>query len=331
MEYRQLGNSDVKVSAITLGTWAIGGWMWGGTDETEAIAAIETSLDHGVTSIDTAPVYGYGRSEEIVGKAIAGKPRDQLQLLTKYCLRWDDTEGEFHFEWTDNSGETKQIYKNARPESIIFECEQCLRRLGTDYLDLFQCHWRDNTTPVEITAEAVDKLIQQGKVRAGGVSNFTVEEIRAYTSVAPLASIQPPFSMVNREAEADLLPHCRENNIGVVVYSPLQRGLLSGKFTEDYEFKGDDHRASSPFFQPENLKKVNAFLNTIKPLADAHDATLAQLVIAWTIRQPGITAALVGARNPKQAVENADAGKIALSDTDLATIDAELAKLDLDV
>ncbi len=330
MEYRQLGSSDVKVSAITLGTWAIGGWMWGGTDEAEAIAAIETSIDHGVTSIDTAPVYGYGRSEEIVGKAIAGKPRDQLQILTKYCLRWDDTEGEFHFEWTDNSGETKQIYKNGRPESIIFECEQCLRRLGTDYIDVFQCHWRDNTTPVEITAEAVDKLIQQGKVRAGGVSNFTVDEINAYTSVAPLGCIQPPYSMVKRDADLALLPHCRENNIGVVVYSPLQTGLLTGKFKEDHQFTGDDHRAASPFFQPANLKKINAFLATIKPIADAHNATLAQLVIAWTIHQPGITAALVGARNPKQAIENADAGKIALSDAELATINGELATLDLD-
>jgi aryl-alcohol dehydrogenase-like predicted oxidoreductase len=331
MEYRQLGQSDVKVSAITLGTWAIGGWMWGGTDEAEAIAAIQASLDAGVTSIDTAPVYGYGVSEEIVGKAVAGRPRDSYELLTKYCLRWDDTEGEFHFEWTDNSGETKKIYKNARPESIIFECEQCLRRLGTDYLDLFQCHWRDNTTPVEVTAEAVATLIEQGKVRAAGVSNFTVEEMVAYNSTAPLASNQPPYSMVMRDIEVDVLPYCRENGIGTIAYSSLQRGLLTGKFTADHKFSGDDHRAQSPLFQGENLAKVNAFLDTIRPIADGHNATLAQLVIAWTIRQPGITAALVGARNPKQALENAHAGELQLTAEELSAIDVELAQLELDV
>jgi len=328
MDARRLGDSDVTVTPVTLGTWAIGGWMWGGTDERQAVDAIRAALDAGVTSIDTAAIYGFGLSEELVGRAIAGR-RDEVQILTKYGLRWDSDEGTEYFETTDRDGRRREVRKNARPDSVVYECEQSLRRLGTDCIDLYQCHWRDVSTPVADTMEAVAKLLEQGKIRAAGVSNFSVEEIEAARKVVPIASDQPPYSMLLRDAENDILPYCREHNIGVIVYSPLQRGLLTGKITEDYQFGPGDHRAGSKLFQPENVRRVNAFLDDIRPIAEAHDATLGQLVIHWTLRRPGVTAALVGARNPKQATENAKAAELEISDDELRQIDERLEGLEL--
>jgi len=328
MDARRLGDSDVMVTPVTLGTWAIGGWMWGGTDERQAVDAIRAALDAGVTSIDTAAIYGFGLSEELVGRAIAGR-RDEVQILTKYGLRWDSDEGTEYFETTDRDGRRREVRKNARPDSVVYECEQSLRRLGTDCIDLYQCHWRDVSTPVADTMEAVAKLLEQGKIRAAGVSNFSVEEIEAARKVVPIASDQPPYSMLLRDAENDILPYCREHNIGVIVYSPLQRGLLTGKITEDYQFGPGDHRAGSKLFQPENVRRVNAFLDDIRPIAEAHDATLGQLVIHWTLRRPGVTAALVGARNPKQATENAKAAELEISDDELRQIDERLEGLEL--
>lgn len=325
MEFRKLGESDLEVSTIIFGAWAIGGWMWGGAEENDSIAAIHASIDGGATSIDTAAVYGYGRSEEIVAKAIAGK-RDKVQLLTKYGLRWNATEGEHFFDWSDE-GETKNIYKNARKSSIIKECEDSLRRLKTDYIDLYQCHWRDNSTPVEETMEAMNDLIKQGKIRAAGVSNFTAGDIASARTICPVASNQPPYSMVVRDIEKDIVPYCLEHNVGLIVYSPLQRGLLTGKFKADVQFKEGDHRANQMHFKPENIKRTNAFLERIKPIADAHDASLGQLVIAWTIARPGITSAIVGARDAQQTKENLKAQNIKLSAEEMSQINNELESL----
>lgn len=325
MEFRKLGESDLVVSTIIFGAWAIGGWMWGGAEEKDSISAIHASIDGGATSIDTAAVYGYGRSEEIVAKAIAGK-RDKVQILTKYGLRWDATEGEHFFDWSDE-GETKNIYKNARKGSIIKECEDSLRRLKTDYIDLYQCHWRDNSTPVEETMEAMNELIKQGKIRAAGVSNFTAADIAKARTVCPVASNQPPYSMVVRDIEKEIVPYCLEHNVGLIVYSPLQRGLLIGKFKPDVQFKEGDHRANQIHFKPENIKRTNVFLERIKPIADAHDASLGQLVIAWTIARPGITSAIVGARDAQQTKENLKAQNIKLSAEDMSQINKELESL----
>jgi|AGTN01.2.fsa_nt_gi Predicted oxidoreductases (related to aryl-alcohol dehydrogenases) len=327
METRKLGASDLHVSTIIFGAWAIGGWMWGGAEESDAIEAIHASIDAGVTSIDTAAVYGYGVSEEIVAKAIKSK-RDKVQLLTKYGLRWNATEGEHHFTWTDKHG-VKEVYKNARKDSIIYECENSLRRLQTDHIDLYQCHWRDQTTPLEETMEAMNQLIKEGKVLAAGVSNFTADDIEAANKICPIASDQPPYSMVLRDIEKDVLPFCHEHNIGVIVYSPLQRGLLTGKFSPDSKFKDGDHRASHLYFQPENIRRVNSFLQKIKPIADKHNASLAQLAVAWTIAQPGVTAALVGARDAQQSKENLKGAEIKLSTDDLKEIRKELESLEL--
>ena len=330
MKYRKLGETDIDVSVVTFGAWAIGGWLWGGQDEADAIDAIHTALDAGITSFDTAAVYGFGRSEELLGKVLAGR-RDRVRIFTKYGLRWDRPgEGTLRFDTRDNEGNPVSVMRNARPDSVIEECERSLKRLNTDYIDLYQCHWPDPTTPIEDTMGAIAKLIEQGKVRASGVSNYTVEQMERAHAVVPLAASQPPFSMVNRKAERDVIPWCIEHNVGVVPYSPLQRGLLTGKITEDYEFGEGDHRADNPYFRPENVRAVNAFLDQIEPIAERHNATLAQLVIAWTIARPGITSPLVGARNRKQARENAAAADIELSEKETSRINELLSCVELE-
>lgn len=332
MTYRKLGKSDVEISAITFGAWAVGGWMWGGTDEEQSIAAIRQAVELGVTTIDTAAVYGFGRSEEIVAKAIAPYKRDDLQILTKFGLRWDITEpAPKRWDTTGRDGKPVTVSHWAKADGIIHECEQSLKRLNTDYIDVFQQHWPDPGTPVEESAIALTKLIEQGKIRAAGESNFPAELLDEISRQVPIASNQPPYSMVNRGIEKDVLPYCMENDIATIVYSPLQRGLLTGKITDGYEFKGDDHRANSPLFKGENLRRVNAFLNEIRPIAQAHSATLAQLVISWTLNRPGITAVLVGARNPQQAEENANALGLELTETETAEINEKLDDLELTV
>jgi aryl-alcohol dehydrogenase-like predicted oxidoreductase len=325
MEYRQLGESGLSVSAITFGAWAIGGWMWGGAERKDAVAAIRASYEEGVTSIDTAPVYGQGLSEEIVGEALQGIPRDKVQILTKYGMRWDEKKGEFGFKSKDNSGKALEIYKYAGGESIIRECEDSLRRLQTDYIDLYQIHWPDSTTPVEETMEAVAGLLQQGKIRAAGVCNYNRELMKHAETTISLASDQVPFSMVNRGIEKELVPWCIENKKAILAYSPLQRGLLTGKIRPGHSFGDGDTRADSKFYQPENLTRINAFLDTLRPLAASKNASLSQLVIRWTIERPGITIALVGARNAGQAVENARGIDVKLSMEEIAFIDRQLA------
>jgi len=326
MEFRQIGKSNVKASALTFGAWAIGGAMWGGTDEKKSIEAIHASIDAGITSIDTAPVYGFGKSEELVAKAISGK-RDKVQLLTKFGLRWDATEGEHFFDLKD-SGKSYPIYRNAKKKSVIAECENSLKRLKTDYIDLYQCHWRDHTTPLEETMSALEQLLKEGKILAAGVSNFNVQEIEQSNKIITIASNQPPYSMVIRDIEKDILPYCRQHQIGIIVYSPLQRGLLTGKFKPDHKFAPGDHRANLAEFQPDYIRRVDAFLDKLKPIAGKYQATLGQLVLNWTIQQPGVTVALVGARDAQQAEENARAASLKVSQEDIVQINQLLQSLE---
>lgn len=329
METRKLGRSDVKVTVITFGAWAIGGWMWGGADRKEAVEAIKASLDHGVTSIDTAPAYGQGLSEEICGEAIRGTDRTKIQLLTKYGLSWDTTKGEFFFKSQDSKGKNLMIHKLASKESIMKECENSLKRLGTDYIDLYQIHWPDSTTPVSETMEAMQRLMEQGKIKAAGVCNYSLELMKEAEKTIPLTSNQVPYSMVYRDIEKEVVPDARKNNIAIIAYSPLQRGLLTGKIKPGHRFNEGDTRDGNRFYSDENISLVNAFLDKLGPLAKAKKATIGQLVIRWTIEQPGITIALVGARNATQAIENAKAGDIKLSSEELVFITGELAKLKL--
>ena len=316
---REIGRSGVAASAVGLGTWAIGGWMWGGTDEAQSIAAIQASLDAGVTLIDTAPAYGLGRSEEIVGKAIAGR-RDKAVIATKCGLVWHTQNGKHFF---DQDG--KPVHRYLGRDSIIHEVEQSLRRLGTDYIDLYITHWQDVTTPIEETVRALEELKAAGKIRAIGASNVDRSELRQYIQTGSLDAIQERFSMIDRGIEADLLPLTVQNGVSTLSYSSLALGLLSGTIGPDRIFSGDDQRKDNPRFSVANRQKAKDFSEVIRPVAELHGASVAQVVIAWTLAQPGVTFALCGARNPAQALDNARAGTIRLDTADLAAIDTAIA------
>lgn len=321
MQMRQLGQSDVKVSPVIFGAWAIGGWMWGGSEEKESIAAIRASVEAGANTIDTAAVYGMGYSEELVGRAIKGI-RDKVIIATKCGMRWDTPEGTDPWQQKDNQGRDITIRKNSRRDSIIHECELSLKRLGVETIDLYQIHWPDTSTPGEESMKAMVQLKEQGKIRAIGVSNYDAKWLGDAMKVAPLASDQPPYSLIQRKIEKEILPFCRQHNIGVIVYSPLERGLLAGAVSPDRKFPPGDHRAGHKYFTVENRKRVLAALEKIKPIAHRHGASLAQLAINWTVHEPGITAALVGARNAEQATHNAQAMQFKLTDDERAQIRA---------
>ena len=303
MEYRTLAHTDLTLSAITFGSWAAGGWMWGKSNRDEAVKAIKAAYDGGVTSIDTAPIYGQGESERIVGEAIRGIPRDQVQILTKFGMRWDLPQGEFAFKSKDNQDNPIDIYKYAGKESVIKECEDSLRRLGTDYIDLYQIHWPDATTPLSETFEAVERLIEQGKVRYAGVCNYDAALLEDAAKLIDLVSDQIPYSMVNRGMDRDIIPYCIRNEKSVIAYSPLERGLLTGKMQPGYRFAEGDHRKENPFFTDESIKRTNA------------------------IEHPGITVALVGARNPEQAIQNAKAADIILTPEELQFINQQIDQM----
>ncbi len=330
MIYRELSNSNIKISAIVCGTWAIGGWMWGKTDVKESIAAIQKSYEMGVTSIDTAAAYGFGLSEEIIAKATKGK-RDKYQIFTKCGLRWNFKKGTYFFDTINNDKKNVEMYKYSGKESIIEECENSLKRLKTDYIDLYQIHWPDESTPLEDTMEVFDKLIKEGKIRAAGVSNFNIEQMQQCEKKIKLSSNQIPYSMLNRTNDNDIIPYCIKNKTGILVYSPMQRGLLTGKITPDYKFPEGDNRGTSKYFKKENIEKTNNFLNKIKYIAEEKNITLGQLVINWTIQKEGVTGVLVGARNPKQAEENAKSCDFMLSKEEIDIINKYLMELKLDL
>jgi len=311
---RTIGASGISASAIGLGTWAIGGWMWGGTDEAQSIDTIRASIDEGVSLIDTAPAYGKGLSEEIVGKAIKGR-RDKVVLATKLGLVWHTKKGNHFFDY-----DGAPVHRYLGADSIVNEVEQSLRRLGTDHIDHYITHWQDPTTPVTETMEALDRLKTQGKIRSIGASNVSVADVEAYLAAGQLDAVQQEYSMVARDMEQDLLPFCADNNVSVLSYSSLALGLLSGKIGPDRVFTGDDQRKDNPRFSLGNRRKVAALMEAIRPIAEAHDAGEAQIVIAWTLQQPGITFSLCGARSPQQARENAQAGRIRLSGQEINQI-----------
>ncbi|MGF1694132.1 aldo/keto reductase [Vibrio kyushuensis] len=317
MKKREIGKSGIEASVIGLGTWAMGGWMWGGTDEKAAIEAIHASLDNGVSLIDTAPAYGLGVSEEIVGKAIKGK-RDQVVLATKCGLVWHTNKGNHFF---DENG--KPVHRYLGADAIQHEVEQSLKRLQTDYLDLYITHWQDPTTPVEETMEALLSLKKAGKIRAIGISNANQAELAKYQSCGVVDAVQEKYNLIDRQLEQTLLPTTIQTNVACLSYSSLAMGLLSGKVTPERVFTGDDQRITDPMFTIENRRWVQKFCQSIEPIARQKNISVAQLVIAATLQQPGITYALCGARNPQQAIENAAAGSVELSLEEVKFIDAK--------
>jgi len=327
MEYRKLGKTDLELSAITYGAFAIGGNMWGGNEKKDSIESVKASIDHGVTTLDTAPFYGFGLSEEMIGEAIKGYDRSKIQLLTKFGLVWDGSnqgKGEFFFD-AEEKGKTIPVYKYASKTRVIKEVEDSLKRLQTDYIDLLQIHWPDSTTAIAETMEALDLLLQQGKIRAAGVSNYSVEQVSKAQNSIQIASNQVGYSMLNRGIEQDLIPYAQQHDLGIIVYSPMERGLLTGKYFNEGKLKENDHR--NGYFQQFDLKKVKTFLDTISPIAADKGVSLSQLVLRWTSLQPAITVVLAGARNAEQAIANAEATAIDLTIDELSFIDTALSKI----
>lgn len=327
----RIGNETATIPSVMLGTWAIGGWLWGETKQNRPEEAILTSIDSGITAIDTAPAYGFGLSEELVGQAIKHRNRDDLFIATKCGLVWDGRPGgTFFFDTTDCNGRKLTIDRCLKRESIILECEESLRRLQVDVIDLYQCHWPQAATPIEETIDALIFLRDGGKIKDFGVSNYSVEDLEKCMQAGGIASNQPKYSLLSREIEADTLPWCIENEVAVLAYSPMEMGLLTGKIKPDHVFPDSDTRKNRPWFQPEKIKEVLKALNAIKPIAEKYNSTLGQIAVAWITAQPGVTCAIVGARNEEQALSNAKAASIELEEKDVAQIRRTFEPLKLD-
>lgn len=315
---RKLGNSNVSITPVTMGAWAIGGWMWGGNEEKDSIAAIRAYVANGVTSIDTAPVYGFGYSEELVGKAIKNYNRDKVQILTKFGMVWDREAGDFAMNSTDNNGNPIKVYRYAGYDKIISDVELSLQRLQTDYVDLIQLHWPDTTTPIEEPMRAMEKLLKDGKAKAIGVCNYNAAQLAEAEQTVKLNSNQVPYSMLRRHIEADVIPYAQQHNLSIIAYSPMERGLLTGKYKGAETLGEGDHRNS--YFKRFDMEKVQKLLGNLKELSTKYTVSVSQLVLAWTFHQPTVAAALAGARNAQQAEENAKTMHIKISEEDLNLI-----------
>ena len=318
MQYRTLGKTDISASAVALGTWAIGGgpW-WGDSDDNQSVKAIQAAIDAGVTLIDSAPAYGWGHSEEIVGKAIKGQ-RDKVILSTKCGLWWKDDRGTSFFEMGD-----KHVKRCLLPETIVEEVEISLRRLGTDYIDLYHTHWQSEEPdkyPIDDTMQCLMKLKEEGKIRAIGASNVDLEHIKQYQAAGILDAIQPKYSMLDREIEKEILPYCHANGISALAYSPLEQGLLTGKIGMDQTFPESAYRNNIPWYLPANRGKVLNMLEGWSDLLTKYNCSLSQLVIAWTVAQEGITFVLCGARKEAHVSDNVRAADLELEAEDLNRI-----------
>lgn len=286
MEYRAINGLNLQASRIGLGTWAVGGWMWGGTDEQDSVRTIRTALDKGINLIDTAPVYGFGRSEEIVGKAVKEQGgRDRVILATKTGVEWR------------NGG----VSRNASRERILREVDHSLQRLHTDYIDLYQVHWPDPLVPIEETALAMRELHEAGKIRAIGVSNFSPQQMERFRAAGPLHSDQAPYNLFEKQIDRDVLPFTRENKISTLVYGALCRGLLSGRMRVDSQFTGDDLRQVDPKFQPPRYAQYLKAVQELDTFAQKnYGKRVLQFALRWVLDQPAVDVALWGARHPEQ-------------------------------
>ncbi len=310
MERIAIGKSGLTTSRIGLGTWAIGGWMWGGSDEAQSIATIRSAVQRGVTLIDTAPVYGFGHSEEIVGKALVeGGLRDKVQIATKVGLAWKDG----------------KVFRDSRSARLREEIEDSLRRLRTDRIDLYQVHWPDLETPIGETAQTLEDLRREGKIRAIGVSNYSPAQIDAFRAVASLDAVQPPYNLFEREIDGDVLPYAKRTGLTVLSYGALCRGLLSGRMSSETRFDGDDLRKVDPKFQGERFRQYLAAIDELKKLArERFGKSVLALAVRWVLDQ-GPTIALWGARNPGQLDPIGEIDGWQIDDTSKAEIDAILA------
>jgi len=333
MNTRKLGTTDIEASVLGFGAWAIGGWMWGGTDEKASIKAVQAAVENGMSLVDTAPMYGYGRSEELVGKAIRDR-RTKVILATKCGLSWDTGDwptgkGVFHFysdeKGVDSSQSQDRIYKYLRPDSIRREIEQSLQRLQTDYIDLYQTHWQDETGPIADTMGTLLDLKKEGKIRAIGISNISRQQLDEYLAAGQVDVVQERFSLLDRNIERNgILETCKAKGISVLAYSPLANGLLTGCISPDRVFNDGDLRKGNPRFSPENIKKVNAKLRELTPICEKHGLTIGQLVIAWTAAYYGKMHVLCGGRTAEQVEENAAAGSVVLTPDEMEIVERQM-------
>lgn len=318
MEFRKIPNTDLSLSAIAFGSFARGGWA--PSEKKAAIEAIRASYQMGMTTFDTAPIYGLGETEKIIGEALKPFPRDKIQILTKFGLRWIYQKGTYFRSFINYDGKKMDIYRYASKESVIEECENSLKRLDMDYIDLYQLHWPDDTTPMEETFEGIQRLVEQGKVRYVGVSNLTPEQLDKVEHTFPVVSIQMPYNMLDRKIEEEIIPYCLDHDTALIAYRPLGAGLLTGKMSPDIEFSRHDTRRGNPKFTPENIEKANKVVDSLRPIATANKVSVPQLVLNWTLNRPGVTCLLTGAMNSAQAIENAKAANIQFSKKDTAAI-----------
>jgi aryl-alcohol dehydrogenase-like predicted oxidoreductase len=314
METRQLGASDMKITPIGLGTWAIGGgnwdFGWGAQDDDASTATIQRAIDMGVNWVDTAAVYGLGHSEEVVGRALkAISPEQRPYIFTKCSLVWN---------------EQRVVGNSLKKDSVKREAEASLRRLQVEAIDLYQIHWPNPESEIEEGWAAMAELQREGKIRYLGVSNFSVEQMRRAQKIAPITSLQPPYSLVDREIERDVLPFCRDNQIGVIAYSPMASGLLSGKMSRERisAMPKDDWRRRSEMFNEPQLSRNLDLVEKLREIGERHGRTAGEVAIAWTLRQPEVTGAIVGARQPEQLGGVIGAATFRLSAEELAEIDA---------
>lgn len=315
MQTRRLGNTDLELTTVGLGTWAMGGpWQygWGPQDDAEAIAAIQAALETGINWIDTAPAYGLGHSEELIRQALEGRNEKPI-LATKCGLLWD---------------EKKEKVSCLKRESIRRECHASLKRLGVEVIDLYQVHWPEPDEDLDGAWAEMARLCEEGKVRYLGASNFSVAQLDRVRKIRPVAAIQPPYSMLHREVEDELLDYCAKHHIGVVAYSPMQRGLLTGKFDDARlaRLAPDDHRLMHPDFQEPQFSATVELVEGLRKIAQRNGRTCAQLAISWVLRRPEVTAAIVGARRPDQILETAPASDWKLIKADIDKIEKLLAE-----
>lgn len=322
MHIRSLGNSSLKLSAIGLGTWAMGGgdWKfgWGDQDDQKSIAAIHAAIDAGINWIDTAAIYGHGHSEEVVGQAIKDRRRD-LIVATKCGRVWE--------------GGCREIGKRLRRDSIFREVENSLTRLRIGVIDLYQIHWPEPDEEVEEGWAAIGELIKTGKVRFGGVCNFNLAQLKRAQAIHPIASLQPPYSLLRRDIETEIVPWCAANKVGIMAYSPMQAGLLTGRFTQERAaaLPENDWRKRNLHFQEPQLSANLRVARNLMPIAERLGLTVSQLALAWVLRLPAITAAIAGARDPQQIEETARAGEVNLPAAVLGEIDAILKQRDVEL
>lgn len=300
MQTRQLGQSALQITPIIMGTWQAGKKMWAGIEDEETTKAIRTAYESGITTIDTAIVYGGGHSEKVIAKALSDV-RDKVVYASKVFA------------------------DRLKYDKLIASCEESLSNLNTDYIDLYQIHWpsgsfNSEVVPISESMEALNKLKEQGKIRAIGVSNFSREQLAEASQYGRIDSLQPPYSLFWRQIERDAMPYCIENDISILAYSSLAQGILTGKFGDNPQFDEGDHRADHRLFKPDNYQRVQKALSELKPIAQEHNCTLAQLSLAWLIAQPQ-TNAIAGARNAQQVTDNVQAVNVALSESDIKKID----------